>query len=75
MKNHKRIALPKRIGWPVLAFLVFLDAFVTVSAGREGNPLWRSVVESYGINALWFLAAAVLALFYLDSPDNCLCHL
>lgn len=61
----KAIALPKRVGWPILIFLVFWDAFLTYRAGSEGNPLWRPVVDAFGLNALWVLAAAVLALFYL----------
>ncbi len=62
----KEVALPKNIGWPLLIFLVFLDAFVTFTAGRgEGNPLWRPLVEYFGPHTLWFLAVFALLLFYL----------
>ncbi len=62
--EEKAIALSKRIGWPVLISLVFWDAFVTFIRGREGNPLWKPIVETLGLNSLWFLAAAVIVLFY-----------
>lgn len=61
----KNLALPKSIGWPVMVFLVFWDAFITYRAGGESNPLWRPFVEAFGLNALWLLAVLVLALFYL----------
>ena len=61
----KNLALPKRIGWPVMVFLVFWDAFITYRVGGESNPLWRPFVEMFGLNALWVLAALVLVLFYL----------
>ncbi len=60
-----KMALSKHAGWPVLALLVFWDAFITYRAGGEGNPLWRPFVEMFGLNALWVLAALVLVLFYI----------
>ena len=63
-KNSKIPALPKKIGWPILIALVFLDAAITYSRGREGNPLWKPLVEAFGTNMLFVLAALVLVLFY-----------
>lgn len=61
-----RTALSKRLGWPILVFLVYWDAFVTyMRGGSEGNPLWKPLVDAYGPHTLWLLAAAVLGLFYL----------
>ncbi len=60
----KHIALPKRLGWPILIFLVFWDAFLTYGKGAEGNPLWQPIVKIFGLNALWLLAIIALALFY-----------
>ncbi len=60
-----KFALSKKIGWPILIFLVFLDAFITfIRGGAEGNPLWKPLVEQFGANTLWFLAVLVLGLFY-----------
>lgn len=60
----KRIALPKSVGWPILILLVFYDAFITYRGGQEGNPLWKPLVEIFGLNTLWVLAIFVLLLFY-----------
>ncbi len=61
----KKLALSKKIGWPILIFLVFLDAFITfIRGGRESNPLWKPLVNQFGPNTLWFLAILVLVLFY-----------
>ncbi len=65
MKRKNRVALPGRIGWPILIFLVFWDAFITYRGGREGNPIWQPFVNALGINALWLLAVLALALFYI----------
>ncbi len=64
IRNMKKIALSKLIGWPVLILLIFWDAFLTYMAGGEGNPLWQPVVDRFGLNALWVLAILVLILFY-----------
>lgn len=60
-----KAALSKRIGWSMLVLFVFLDAFITFKAGQEGNPLWRPIVNFFGLHALWFLAILVLAFFYI----------
>lgn len=60
----EKTALPKKIGWPVLVLLVFWDAFITFRAGGEGNPLWKPVVNYFGLYALWVLSILVLGLFY-----------
>lgn len=65
INTNKKIALSKKVGWPILMFIIFLDAFITYRAGGEGNPLWRPVVEMFGLNALWFLVILVLIFFYL----------
>ena len=61
MKNP---VLSKKIGWIVLAILVFIDAFLDVIRGVEGNPLWIPIVNIIGIKNVPFLAPFVLALFY-----------
>lgn len=60
-----KIALPKKIGWILITLLVFWDAFLTYIGGSEGNPLWKPIVQTYGINALWVLAPVALGIFYL----------
>lgn len=57
--------LSKKIGWIVLAILVFIDAFLDVIRGVEGNPLWIPIVNIIGINNVPFLVPFVLLLFYL----------
>lgn len=64
MKNSA-VALPKQVSWLLLILLVFWDAWITRQAGGESNPLWKPIVQAFGIDALWFLAILVLALFYL----------
>lgn len=59
-----RWVLPKKIGWPVLILLVFFDAFITIQAGSESNPLWRPLAEKFGLNFLWAAALIVLAIFF-----------
>lgn len=66
MERETSVALPKRIGWTILIFLVYWDAFITyIRGGAEGNPLWKPLVDAFGPNALWFLAALVLAVIYM----------
>ncbi len=57
--------LSKRTGWIVLAILVFIDAFLDVIRGVEGNPLWMPIVNAIGIKNAPFLVPLVLLLFYL----------
>ena len=57
--------LSKKIGWVILALLVFLDSFLDVIRGVEGNPLWKPVVNAIGIKNVPFLVPLVLLLFYL----------
>ena len=57
--------LPKRLGWIALAALLFLDAFLDVIRGAEGNPLWKPAVAIIGIEAVPFLVPLILPLFYI----------
>lgn len=61
----KEPVLSKKIGWIVLAILVFIDVFLDVIRGIEGNPLWIPIVNIIGINNAPFLVPFVLLLFYL----------
>ena len=60
----KNAVLSKKAGWIILAVLVFLDAFLDVRRGAEGNPLWQPIVNIIGINYVPFLVPFVLLLFY-----------
>lgn len=62
---RRKVFLSKRVGWIVLAALVFMDAFLDIIRGYEGNPLWIPVVNIIGINAVPFLVPFVLVSFYL----------
>lgn len=57
--------LSKKAGWIIITILVFIDAFLDVIRGVEGNPLWKPAVEIIGINNVPFLVPFVLLLFYL----------
>lgn len=57
--------LSKKSGWAILALLVFLDSFLDVIRGVEGNPLWIPIVNVIGIRNVPFLVPFVLLLFYL----------
>ena len=60
----KNVVLTKKVGWIVLAVLVFLDAFLDVIRGVEGNPLWKPIVNVIGISYVPFLVPFVLVFFY-----------
>ncbi|MBM4401693.1 MAG: hypothetical protein FJ044_00410, partial [Candidatus Cloacimonetes bacterium] len=60
-----KLTLPKKIGWIIFSLLLFLDAFLDVVRGAEGNPLWKPVVARFGINIVLFLVPLLLFLFYL----------
>lgn len=60
-----KIAFSKKVGWILITLLVFWDALLTYIGGSEGNPLWKPIIQSYGINALWVLALVALGIFYL----------
>lgn len=62
-----KIALPKKISWIIIILLVFWDAFLTYLGGSEGNPLWKPIIQTFGINALWGLMPVALLIFYLAS--------
>ncbi|MBU2053158.1 MAG: hypothetical protein KJ721_02865 [Nanoarchaeota archaeon] len=60
----KKVVLSKKVGWIILTILVFLDAFLDVKRGVEGNPVWQPIVNIIGINYVPFLVPFVLLLFY-----------
>lgn len=60
-----KIAFSKKVGWILVTLLVFWDALLTYIGGSEGNPLWKPIVQTYGINALWVLVPVALGIFYL----------
>ena len=65
MKTHiKKVVFSKPTAWIILTILVFLDAFLDIKRGIEGNPLWQPVVNVIGINYVPFLVPFVLLLFY-----------
>ena len=45
--------------------LLFVDAFLGVARGVEGNPLWKPLVNTFGIKAVPFLVRLLLPFFYL----------
>lgn len=62
MKNP---VLSKKVGWILITILVLIDALLDVVRGREGNPLWKPLVELIGINNVPVLVPFILLLFYL----------
>ena len=58
------VVLSKKAGWIILAVLVFLDSFLDIKRGVEGNPVWQSIVNIIGINYVPFLVPFVLLFFY-----------
>jgi len=64
MLKKPKVVLSKRVGWIILAILVFLDAFLDVRRGVEGNPVWQPIVNIIGINYVPLLVPFVLILFY-----------
>ncbi len=61
----RRITLSKKTGWVIFTLLLFVDAFLDVIRGTEGNPLWQPLVERVGINFVPFLVPLILPFFYL----------
>ena len=62
MKNP---ILSKKFAWIFLAVLVFIDSFLDVIRGAEGNSLWMPIVNAIGIKNVLFLVPFVLLFFYL----------
>lgn len=60
-----KIAFSKKVGWILITLLVFWDALLTYLGGSESNPLWKPIVQTYGINVLWVLIPVTLGIFYL----------
>jgi len=60
----KNAVLSKKAGWIILAVLVFLDAFLDVIRGTEGNPLWQPILNYVGIQYTPIFVPFVLLLFY-----------
>lgn len=63
-RNMKKVFLSKKAGWLFLIILVYIDAFLDIIRGKEGNPLWMPFVERFGIYVVLFLAPFVILLFY-----------
>ena len=61
----KEPVLSKKVGWILITIFVFIDAFLDVIRGVEGNPLWIPIIKIIGINYVPFLVPVVLLLFYL----------
>ncbi len=62
MKNA--VYLTKKQGWVTFTALLFVDAFLTVMRGAEGNPLWIPIVNAIGIASVPFLVPLVLPIYY-----------
>ncbi len=56
--------LPKTWGWAIFTALLFIDAFIDVVRGVEGNPLWIPIVNAIGINFVPLLVPLILPLYY-----------
>ncbi len=63
MKNA--VYLTKKQGWIVFTTLVFIDSFLTVIRGVEGNPLWIPIVNAIGITLVPLLVPLILPLYYV----------
>ena len=59
-----KLFLSKKTAWVFIIALVYIDAFLDIIRGKEGNPLWIPFVEKFGIYIVLILALAVLILFY-----------
>lgn len=62
--DTKSVVLSKKVGWIILTLLVFLDAFLDVKRGAEGNPLWQPILNYVGIQYTPLFVPFVLLLFY-----------
>ena len=63
MKNA--VYLTKKQGWIAFTALVFIDSFLTVMRGVEGNPLWIPIVNAIGITLVPLLVPLILPLYYV----------
>ena len=61
----RKVTLSKKTGWIIFTLLLFVDAFLDVVRGAEGNPLWKPLVARMGINFVPFLVPLILPFFYL----------
>ena len=61
----RKVTLSKKTSWVIFTLLLFIDAFLDVIRGTEGNPLWQPLVERIGINFVPFLVPLILPFFYL----------
>ncbi len=62
--NMKKVVLSRKAGWIILTILVFVDGFLTIIRGAEGNPLWKPVIDYIGIPYTFIFVPFVLLLFY-----------
>src|SRR3989344_3502386 len=56
--------LSKKVGWIILIILVFIDSFLNVIRGQEGNPLWQPILYKIGIQYTPIFVPLVLIVFY-----------
>ena len=61
----RKFTLPRLYGWIILTVLVFIDTFLDVLRGRQGNPLWKPVIDVIGIEYTPILVPLVIILFYV----------
>jgi len=67
-KNRKpKVVLSKLLGWMILISLVLLDALLDVifahGSGLQ-SPIWKPIVNLFGVNNPLFLTPIVLIIFY-----------
>ncbi|MBU2616865.1 MAG: hypothetical protein KKB79_02690 [Nanoarchaeota archaeon] len=67
-ENKKlKVVLSKKVGWTILAVLVFLDASLDVifahGSGVESS-IWKPIANLLGVNNPLFLTPIVLIIFY-----------
>ena len=60
----KKVVLSKKVGWIVLTVLLFIDAFLNVIRGAEGNPIWKPILNYVGIQYTPIFVPFVLLIFY-----------
>ena len=62
--NVKNVVLSKKAGWIILTVLLFIDAFLNVIRGAEGNPVWKPILNYVGIQYTPIFVPFVLLIFY-----------
>ncbi len=58
--------LPKKLAWLIFLLLLYFDLSLTwFVAGKEGNPLWQSLVVKYGFGLVGLLIIPLLFLSFM----------